>query len=422
MRIMCITNYYPPYEVGGYEQLCRDVIERLTNRGYTVAVLTSDRGNGEGVGADDSRIFRQLRIMPRYSARLSPAVQFFLTRRRNEAYNRCVCRRVIQTFRPDIVFIWNLEGLPYELALDAESWPGTAVVYWLAHYSPAQPDAYWRYWTRSPGQHTFLGAPKELLARVALAQLRREGKPVRPLMRHVAVVSEWMRRKGLDENTLPTHTEVIYNGVETDVFYRRVPSPDTPPPTTLLLAGRLSADKGVHIAIEAMGLLARNHSRHDFKLIIAGSGPVDYLGYLRRLVKDYGINSLISFTGWLPRDQIPALMHKSEILLLTSIYPEGFSRVVLEGMAAGLAVIATLTGGTDELLRDGCNALTCEVENSRDLAHQINRLLTDPDLRYRLASRGQEMVLEQYSLDHMVEQIESLLERAQIEQSLQKGG
>ena len=42
MKILFVTNYYPPYEVGGYEQLCRDVATRLAHRGHTVQILTSD--------------------------------------------------------------------------------------------------------------------------------------------------------------------------------------------------------------------------------------------------------------------------------------------------------------------------------------------------------------------------------------------
>ena len=161
-----------------------------------------------------------------------------------------------------------------------------AVAYWLAGYTPAEPDLFWRYWTQPPGKRAFLESIKGVLRRAALAQMRREGKPVRPQMRHVAVVSEYMRRKGLAENTLPAHTEVIYNGVETDSFYRPVPPPDAPPPINLLLAGRVSPDKGIHVAVEAVGSLAQARPQRDFRLIIAGSGPADYLEQLQRLAAD----------------------------------------------------------------------------------------------------------------------------------------
>jgi glycogen(starch) synthase len=418
LRVLFLSNYYPPYEVGGYEQLCRDVADRLTGRGHAVAVLTSDRGVTQGQEGAEPGVARVLRIQPQFGARRGPAVQFFLTRRQTEAHNRRACRDVIRQFRPDAIFVWNLEGLPHELAVDAEATPGAAVAYWLAGITPAEPDSFWRYWTQTPGKRSSLRSVKDLVSRVALAQMRHEGKPVRPQMRHVAVVSEYMRRKGLAENTLPAHAEVIYNGVETDLFYRPVPPPTAPPPINLLLAGRVSADKGVHVAVEAVGKLAQARPQRDYRLIIAGSGPADYLEQLQRLVASYSVEELVSFPGWLPRERMPDLMRRCHLLLLPTVHQEPFARVTLEGMAAGLAVIGTLTGGTGELLRDGSNGLACKADDSQDLAGQIGRLLNDPPLRHRLASRGQEMVLEQYSMEHMVERVEDLLGRAAAEQGV----
>jgi glycosyltransferase involved in cell wall biosynthesis len=417
MRILFLTNYYPPHEVGGYEQLCRDVALCLAERGHTIAVLTSDRGVESGESTHEPGIHRLLRIQPEPNRRLGMAAQFFLTRRRVEAYNRQACQDAIRQVQPDVVFVWNLQGLPHELALEAESCSGVAVAYWLAGYTPAEPDSFWRYWAQPPGKNVFLKGVKGALSRLALAQMRREGKPVRPQMRHVAVVSEYMRGKGLSENTLPAHTEVIYNGVETESFYHPVPSPDAPPPVNLLLAGRVSADKGVHVAVQAVGALAQSRPQRDFRLVIAGGGPVDYREQLQQSAATHGVEDLVSFTGWLPREQMPGLMHRCHVLLLTSIYPEAFARVTLEGMAAGLTVVGTLVGGTGELLHDGDNGLVSAVEDAQDLARQIGRLLDDPHLRHRLASRGQEMVMEQYTLECMVARVENLLQRAITEQN-----
>lgn len=420
MRILFITNYYPPHEVGGYEQLCRDVALRLEARGHTVVVLTSNRGVSKEKRVAELGVYRLLRIQPQYGTHLSPAVQFFLTRRKTEAYNRHTCYRVMEQFEPDVIFIWNLEGLPHELAVDAEVFAGAAVAYWLAGVGPAEPDSFWRYWTQAPGKRFALQNVKGWLSHVALAQMRCEGKPVRPQMRHVALVSEYMRSKGLAENTLPDHAEVIYNGVETNNFYRPVPSPDTLPPINLLVAGRVSTDKGVHVAVEAVGIAAQARSQRDFHLIVAGSGPADYLEYLQKLVSTQGCADLVSFLGRVPREQMPALMHRCHILLLPTVSQEPFARVTLEGMAAGLAVIGTLTGGTGELLQDSVNGLACAAEDSQDLARQIRRLLDDRQLRYRLASCGQKMVLTHYTLERMVERVEDLLVRAVAEQQQRK--
>lgn len=416
MKILFLTNYYPPYEVGGYEQLCRDVAMRMVDRGHTITVLTSDRHIGEGKNLAESNVQRLLRIQPQPDSRLGIAAQFFLTRRRAETYNRRTFHVVVEHFRPDVAFIWNLQGLPQELALDAEAYPDMAVAYWLAGYTPSEPDLFWRYWAQSPGQRAVLEKFKRTLRRIALAQMRREGKPVRPQMRHAAVVSEYMRQKGLVEDTLPTHTEVIYNGVEAESFFRPVPPPDAPQPVTLLVAGRVSPDKGIHVAVEAIGKLAQARAQHDFHLIVAGSGPSDYLKYLQQLAITYGITDLVSFLGWQPRDRMPEIMHTCHILLLPTIHQEPFARVTLEAMAAGMAVVGTLTGGTGEILQHEVTGLACASEDSTDLTHQLGRLLDAPQLRYRLACQGQKTVLAHYTLECMVEQIEALLERAIVEQ------
>lgn len=417
MRILFVTNYYPPFEVGGYEQLCRDVAMRMAERGHTITVLTSDRGVERASWSDEPNVLRLLRTQPRPNSRLGTAAQFAFTRRRIETFNRQALRAVIEQFCPDVTFIWNLQGLPYELALDAELTAGVATAYWLAGYSPAEPDLFWRYWSQPPGKWAALSAVKRLLSRFAMWQMRREGKPVRPRMSHVAVVSEYMRRKGLEEGTLPPHTEVIYNGVETDVFFRPVPLPDTSAPITLLVAGRVSADKGIHVAVEAVGKLAQNCSQRDFRLVIAGNGPVEYLAHLQRLAESYGILDKLSFLGWLPRERLPELMHACHVLVLPSIYPEAFARVILEAMASGLAVVGTSVGGTGEIVKHEVTGLACAASDSADLGRQVGRLLDDPELRYDLATQAQRIVLERYSLDYMVQQLEALLGQAIAEQN-----
>lgn len=412
MRLLFLTNYYPPFEVGGYEQLCHDIADRLAARGHIVAVLTSNHRVKKGDHLPEPFVYRLWDIQPVFGSKPGPIAQFFLTRNKTEAKNRQIFQQVAREFNPDVVFIWNLQGLPYELSLDAEALPGVAVAYWLAGYTPAEPDLFWHYWTSVPGKRSFLQPIKHTLGKLAIAHMRREGKPVRPAMQHVGVVSDYMRHKGWQEGTLPVHAEVIYNGVETDLFYRPVPPPDAPPPIKFLLAGRVSEDKGVHVAVEAIGRLAKSRPQRDFHLLLAGSGPEAYLARLQQLAADYQVSDLISFLGWLPREQMPALMHRSHVLLLPTVHQEPFARVTLEGMAAGLTVIGTLTGGTGEILRHEVTGLTCAPSDSQDMAQQMERILKEPMLRYQLANHAQLIVLQRYTLERMVDQIQNLLERA----------
>jgi glycogen(starch) synthase len=410
MRILFLTNYYPPFEVGGYEQLCRDVAERLAGRGHMTEILTSDRGIGQNAPPLAPGVYRLLRLSPDYEARFGMGLQFFTSRRQAEAHNLRCLREVARAFEPDVIFIWNIEGLPRSIAVEAECLAGVAVVYWLAGYSPAAPCEYWRYWS-SPALKPVVRPFKSLVGKMALPMLRREGKPVRPQMRYVAAVSEYVRSKGLADGTLPAHTRVIYNGVEVQTFYRPVPV-DPGGPLCLLLAGRVSADKGVHTAVEAIGYSASELGIRTVHLTVAGSGPAAYLKELQALARRFDIEDMVTFLGWLPREEMPDLMSRCHVLLLPTVHEEPFARVVLEAMAAGLAVVGTLTGGTGELLRHEVTGLAFAAGDSRDLARQVQRLVVETGLRYRLARQGQELAMERFSLESMVDNIECFLAEA----------
>jgi glycosyltransferase involved in cell wall biosynthesis len=81
-------------------------------------------------------------------------------------------------------------------------------------------------------------------------------------------------------------------------------------------------------------------------------------------------------------------------------------------MLSGLVVVGTTTGGTKEILRDGTTGFTFAPEDAEGLAAQVNRLIVDPDLRCRMSKAGRQTVLESFTLERMVNEIEAyLLER-----------
>lgn len=420
MRILFISNYYPPYEVGGYEQLCRDVAGQLAQRGHQVEVLTSDhRVAGREapplaapLAGSEARVHRLLRFHADLRARTSGVVSFFSGRRRqDEEYNRSCLREVARQFAPDVVFIWSLEGLPRSIATEAEQLPGVATAYWLAGRSPAAPDENWLYWEDNTSDKVWWRLFKPVLGRVAMGMLRREGKPERLRMQHVALVSEYMRQQGIAEGHVPEHAQVIYNGVEPDLFYRPV-HPSSGDALRLLCAGRLIPGKGVHTVLEGIRILVRERGITNIRLSVAGSGPDDYMGQLGRYVMEHGLEEQVSFLGWQSRERMPGLMADHEVLILPTIHPEPFARVVLEAMVSGMVVVATLTGGTGEILLPDVTGLAFAAGDAADLAAQLERLVREQGLRVRLAKEGQQRVMQNLTMERMVDNIERFLEGA----------
>jgi len=409
MRILFLTNYYPPYEVGGYEQLCRDMVVALSARGHVCEVLTSTSGVVRGVPPEPG-IQRVLHIQPDYGSRLHPVLQFVVTRRREERENLAAFRAVSARFRPEVVFVWNILGFPRSLLMAAEALPGVTVAYWLAGYSPLDADGFWSYWQETSERAKLQGLLRRVFGGWALRILRAEGKPERTRLAHVAVVSDYMRRKGVQAGLLPESAEVIYNGVEVDLF--TASRSQAGRPLRLLFAGRLSEDKGPQVAIEAMNHLVHCLGLRVARLTIVGSGPSAFEAALKARVSTLGLGEHVTFQGWQPRERIPAIMAEHDVFLLCTSHQEPFARVVLEAMASGMVVVGTLTGGTGEILVEDVTGLTFGAGDSEALARQVMRLADDSALWQRLSSEGQRVVRERYSMEHMVERIEQFLRDA----------
>ena len=85
------------------------------------------------------------------------------------------------------------------------------------------------------------------------------------------------------------------------------------------------------------------------------------------------------------------------------------ARSVMEAMAAGLLVIGTEVGGQVEMLANGKNSLTFKPEDAEALSNHIVKIRDNPRLRIKLARAGQKLVLEKFTLERMVNEIESFL-------------
>jgi glycosyltransferase involved in cell wall biosynthesis len=109
------------------------------------------------------------------------------------------------------------------------------------------------------------------------------------------------------------------------------------------------------------------------------------------------------------RAQAPHVLAEHDVLIFPSEWEEPFARSVLEGMAAGLTVIGSTTGGTGEILVEGQTGLTFTAGDSQELARQIGRLAQDPALRRRLAANGRSIVTRRFTLQRMVDELEAAL-------------
>ncbi|MCZ6688654.1 MAG: glycosyltransferase [Planctomycetota bacterium] len=133
------------------------------------------------------------------------------------------------------------------------------------------------------------------------------------------------------------------------------------------------------------------------RLILVGSGPLE--AELRERVANAGLREKVQFLG--TRTDVPSLLPGFDLLVLPSL-TEGFGRVLIEAMAAGVPVIASAVGGVPEVVSDGWSGLLVRPRSPDDLHGAILRLLSDPGEAERLATNALRDVRARFSLPCIV--------------------
>ncbi|NTW14904.1 MAG: glycosyltransferase family 4 protein [Candidatus Moranbacteria bacterium] len=214
---------------------------------------------------------------------------------------------------------------------------------------------------------------------------------VRPIVRLIwnraaAVVSNSEGLRELAGKTSPNlDIPVIPNGVDTGQF--KPESRTSSDGFRILAVSRLTPRKGIRFLIRAMRPLREAYPDRGLELLIAGGG--DEEESLKALAVTEGVSDVVRFLGRVPHDGLPQVYRDSDVFCLPSLN-EGMSNTVLEAIASGLPIVATVTGGTEELVRDGENGFFVAMESPEDLAEKLGRLVADPALRARMgeASRA----------------------------------
>jgi len=344
LRVLMLSWEFPPNNVGGLGRHVHDLGVALTAAGHRVHVITvADPGARPGV--------EELRGMRVHRVARPPETGNFLA------------------------WVYRLNGV---MVQEATRLPGPFDVVhshdWLTGQAGMALKARWGTVLTATIHATEKGRNGTIREPIQQA-IHEEEWLLTSAADRVITVSQAMGREVAESfRVSPT---VIYNGVD-------LPEPAaTPPPRSFdgpyfFYIGRLVPEKGVHVAIEALGRMAnRAH------LVIAGKGPME--GELQRLAQAHP--DQVHFLGRVSEAEKDSWLQFAAGGLVPSLY-EPFGIVALEVMAAGVPVIVGNTGGLAEIVTHGSDGIKASPGDAGELAAAMDWILAQPADAAALGAAG----------------------------------
>lgn len=171
--------------------------------------------------------------------------------------------------------------------------------------------------------------------------------------------------------------------------------PDDRPRSGALFVGRISHEKGVPVLIDAWRRLP------DLDLTIIGGGPD--LDALKAVAPPN-----VRFLGQQPAPAVREAMLSAQLLVMPSLWYEGFPVTLVESLAVGLPVLASRLGAMQELIEPGVSGDLFTVGNAADLAARARQLLADPFALARMARNARAIYEERYTPQANLRMLEAI--------------
>lgn len=391
MRILLVTNLYPPQELGGYGRCMSDFCWGLQQLGHDIAVVTSDAPylGPSTNGPNGEPVERVLQLKGSFDNGISQIQNRDTCARLNQKNQQVLNQRLHEGW--DGVLLGNLDLLGHELLpplLQAE----IPVLHHVGFVHPPYPAQHYP----SQSYYTLLSA-----SHAVRQQLIAAGFPL-------------------------NHAPVVYPGARGDLLGHAISKRPLPEPLSgwiplperlgtsqhplkVCFAGLLMNTKGAHTFVDALILLKQRGLQ--IQATLAGSSfQPGYQAALQARLAQHGLDDVVQFTGNLQRPQLARMLRLHQVGVFPSIHPEAFGIVAAEMQMSGLALVSSGVGGAAELVEQNHTGLRFQPGHADDLANQLQQLADDPALLRRLARAGQQQAHERFSVNQSCQQLEMLLQ------------
>jgi glycosyltransferase involved in cell wall biosynthesis len=398
LRILVLSDLFPPVAFGGYELECAALVHWLRAR-HDVVVLTSNLDRRDA--PPEPGVCRDLPFVGGGRGRatlVAPAAAVAAARR---------TRRLLAAFGPDLVYVSNGLVIP-QVAIAIAAGAGVPLVcrfseLWFAEnfltgdrflrHLPADGDARapaWGVGVRGVNHHPAL--------RLA----------ARPRVRATISWASEALRQAADPPVAvePALERVIHPATARNEFFAGLERrPEGP--VTIAYVGRVTVAKGAEVACRALAVLRERH-RVAARLVFAGPVADPMRRRIERLAGRLGVRGAVDLLGPLGTDPLGSLLARADAVVIPTIYFEAFPLVSMEAALARVPVVASNLGGIPEGLADGEHALLFPPGQADACAQALADTLADREATEARVARAFRHA-SGYTLDHYLGASERLI-------------
>jgi glycosyltransferase involved in cell wall biosynthesis len=385
MKILLVNDYGVP--AGGAERITVDLRDGLRGRGHDARIFATTARPFPLPNDADAVCFGTNGWPQRLLQVWNPAAVRGL-------------RRMLSAFAPDVVHVRM-----FLMQLSPAILPLFERVPTLLHVG--------NYQTICPLNSRVLPDGSRCTVRAGLACYREGCVSALGLARTVAQFALWRRRervfRAVVANSRAVADALTANGVEVTTVVRNgtriVPArPPLADPPTVAFAGRLVAQKGLEVLVDAMARVRR--SRSGVRVIVAGDGPDRQR--LERVIAAHSLTDSVVLLGHLAFADLHERLAGAWVQVVPSRYGEGSANVIGEAMMRGTAVVASRTGGAHELVREGVTGFLVPANDPGELAERLLALVGNRSLAEAMGDAGRRAALAELTIDGMIDRFEDV--------------
>ena len=344
MNILMANSYYYPNSTGGAELICRQLAEKLVERGHSVDVLTIDERKHKEIINGVNVIYLDTYIGKN---RNKSGLKYYLAclLRLYDIFDYSYLKKSI-TKEYDIINTHAIEDI-------------TPIIWGICKRKNIKI------------VHTlhdkYLICPR-------LFKLTRKNKECKLPRIKCLIRKELYKRlsKNVDcfispsqshANSMYMNCTIVRNGVNL-CDYDKFHTPNNTDPFRFIYVGNLAPHKGIEVLLEAF-----NKCEGNYELLVIGDGLLRY-----KVENAINNDKRISFYGWLDNKKVKDIIRTCNCLVIPSICQENCPTVVLEAFSCGIPVIGSNLGGIPELVDDGVDGFLFEAENVNDLYNKMKKI------------------------------------------------